>query len=80
MVEVTVEKRYCKSDNLARAWNVVTEACHPLFDFIDWGRCIPYSIKAIKQVLGVEAANGIMLQVLPGLYWLQQENLSFILH
>lgn len=62
MVEVTVKEMYCKVRG--KAWEVMQVACLPIIQLLDWQRCMPYSIQEIRHVLGLEAAKGVMLQVM----------------
>lgn len=62
MLEVTVKEKYCKERG--KAWEIVKVACLPIMQLLDWQRCTPYSIKEINHVFGLEAAKGVMLQVL----------------
>lgn len=62
VLEVTVKKECCKSRG--KAWKIVTESCLPIMQLLDWQRCTPYSIQELNHVFGLEAAKGVLLQVL----------------
>jgi len=55
-------EKFCKIRG--KAWEIMTMACLPIMQLLDWQRCMPYSIKEISHVFGLEAAKGVMLQVM----------------